>query len=619
VRTTSPSRVDAAVAALFVLAAALEALLVHRDTLGVLLLGLGGAPVLAVLAVRRSRPVLCLVVLTAFAVAGTVTQLVVWPRADDSGGVWIFAMLLACYSLGRHAQGPALLLGFLLPLTVVLVADVPTMTDWQLAGGVLFVTLFVGALPTLVGRLVQLRHGRLELLAEQRALILAEQQARRDAAVRAERLQATERLRPLLVDGLRELSTQAEQGADPAALELRARDLLGRTREEVVALTAPGAPASPSASPDPSPTVDHDRLLRAASQRWVVLGAGVVAVGLALETSYAARPDVSDWLVLAGSTCVGVPLAVLPWRPLPALVALWAAVVAFAHLVSPLSGTLSEPAVALSASFAIAVLASARRWAIVGLGVCLAGQALAIGTNDLVGAALLMALSWTGGLAVHEASRLVEQSRSNNALLADQERALAERAVIDERFRLARDVHDQIGHSLTVVALQAGAARRLARNDPTRARALLGTIAAAAREGVEAVDAVDGTAFSALLEHTRAAGLPVQADVADLETLAPEQRVVALRVVQEALTNVLRHAPGAEATVRVRRADRELEVLVTNSRSSGPGAGSGSRRGLPGLSERVEAAGGRLSWEHRPDGGFVVAARLPGALAETGR
>lgn len=615
VRVSSPNRVDAAVAVLFVLAAAVEAVVVHGGTPGPLALGLLGAPVLTTLAVRRTRAVLTLSALTGFATAGTLLQLAVWPDADDSGGVWIFAMLLACYSLGAHAKGRALVLGALLPLTVVLCADLPYDTGWALVNGVLFVTVFVGVLPTVVGRLVRLRRDRLAALAEQRKLILAEQRVRSEAAVLVERLRATERLRPALLDGLRGLAAQAEAGAEPGVLEESARALLTRTREEVLALTAPLPPPLEPVSPV---AVDHLRTVRAAASRWTVLGAGVISAGLALESVYAASPSISDSLTVLTSLAVGIPFALLAWRPMPSLAVAWIALWAFSRLVTPLDGTVSGVAAALAAAFAVAVL-TRRRTALTGLVVCLAGEVIGIGAQDPFGAGVLILLGWLGGVAVHEATRLVEQSRDNNRELADQQSVATQRAVVAERFRVARDIHDQIGHSLTVVALQAGAARRLSPFEPDRVRTLLDTIAAAARAGVDAAESNGVAGLPELLEHTRAAGLTVDVRIEDLQSLDGVSSAAAFRVVQEALTNVLRHAPGASATVEACRDGTGLVVMVANSPPAGGGTGTGSGRGLVGLRERLADVGGSVTWGERPDGGFAVRAVLPGVLQEVPR
>jgi signal transduction histidine kinase len=185
---------------------------------------------------------------------------------------------------------------------------------------------------------------------------------------------------------------------------------------------------------------------------------------------------------------------------------------------------------------------------------------------------------------------------------------------VDERLRLAREVHDQLGHSLTVIALQAGAARRMAASDPARVEQVMTTIAGAARDGLAAMAGPVETDLAAVLQRTRAAGLELTADLGVLaapEGLDAGTRAVATRVIQEALTNVLRHAPGAPVDVVVRAQGPDLTVEVRNGPPTGLRGQAGSGLGLAGLAERVGAHGGRLSWGALADGGFVVRAALP--------
>jgi signal transduction histidine kinase len=561
------------------------------------------------------RPVVPLCVIAVFAVVGTMIQSVMWPGDDAGGGVWLFALMFASYSLGAHARGRAVVLGGLLPLLVALAVDVPTMSGWALVNGVLFVTAFVGVLPTAVGRGVRVRQDRLRALDEQRELVLRGRQDEREAAVLAERLRTTERLEPALLDGLRTIADLAETGADPSDIEHDAHRLLGRTREMVVALTAPVQ------VPDfqvPSP-VDHLPALREAAQRWTVLAAGGMGAGLAVESTGALELSAPAWLAVVAAAAVGLPLALVWRRPLAALAVAWCAVVAFSRLVAPLDGSLSGTAFALAAAFAVALLCT-RRDAALGLLLCWLGQLVGVGTDDLFGEAALILVCWLGGLAVNDVSKLVEQSRVNNRLLTAQEAVLRQRAIVEERLRLAREVHDQIGHILTVVALQAGAARRIAASDPGRAREVMKTIAGVASEGMAAMTGRPrSTDLAGLLERTRKAGLTVHADIADLDApglLDPETREVACRIVQEGLTNVLRHAPGAAAVVTARQEGGAVTITLRNGRPSGAGATGGSGRGLVGLRERVTANGGELGWRRCEDGGFEVRAVLPARRLE---
>ncbi|MGN6088370.1 MAG: sensor histidine kinase, partial [Actinomycetales bacterium] len=187
---------------------------------------------------------------------------------------------------------------------------------------------------------------------------------------------------------------------------------------------------------------------------------------------------------------------------------------------------------------------------------------------------------------------------------------------------LARELHDQIGHSLTVVALQAGAARRLAASDPDRVALVMGTIASAAREGLTVLgdrplDDLEG-AVSVLLDRAGAAGLDVHAELPALSGRAlqgPVEREAAYRVIQEALTNVLRHAPGSTVEITAVHVGTEVVITVRNT-AADAGSDGGSGRGLPGLCERVAACEGELRWGPVEGGGFEVQAVLP-ALAET--
>jgi signal transduction histidine kinase len=603
------TRSDALLAAGFSLAGLVEAVWLHRHSPGLLAFTVCGAPLLTVLAMRRIRPALPLCVLAAFVVLGTTAQAVFWPDAAEGGGVWLFALMFASFSLGAYGHGRRLILGALVPLLVGLAVDLPTMSGWALGNGVLFLTTFVGVLPTAVGRIVQVRWERLAALDEQRDLITRGQDAQRAAAVLAERLRTTERLQPALIDGLRELADQADARADPGQIEQAARRLLARTREEVVALTA-RVEVRHSAAPPP---VDYLCTLRAEAQPWVVFAAGAIGAGLALESTGALQLSAPAWVAVIASAAVGLPLALLWWRPLLALALAWCAAVAFSRLVAPLDGSLSGTTYTLAAAFTVAALSS-RRGAVLGLVLCWLGQLVGVGADDPFGQAVIIVVCWFGGLAVNEVSKLVEQSRANNRLLAGQQSAAQKRAVVEERLRLAREVHDRIGHSLTVVALQAGAARRMAGTHPGRSRQVMATIATAALDGLSAMTGESATDVAALFERTRAAGLSLTADVADLDTpglLDPRIREVAYRIMLEGLTNVLRHAPGADAAVIVRRDDCAVSVTLHNGMSIRPGADPGSGRGLAGLREQVAARGGEVVWGSCADGGFEVRAVLP--------
>jgi signal transduction histidine kinase len=204
------------------------------------------------------------------------------------------------------------------------------------------------------------------------------------------------------------------------------------------------------------------------------------------------------------------------------------------------------------------------------------------------------------------------------------------RAVADERDRIARDLHDVVAHTLSVIVLQAGGGRRVAVEHPERAGAVLSSIEALGREALRdmrrllgVLRADEGAApppepqpslsrLDALVERVRAAGLAVEVCTeGEPRDLPSGVDLSAYRIVQEALTNVLRHARAERARVVVRYAPAGVEVEVTDDGTAGFSGGAGGGRGLLGMRERVSMFGGTFEAGPRPDGGFRVRAVLP--------
>jgi signal transduction histidine kinase len=203
-------------------------------------------------------------------------------------------------------------------------------------------------------------------------------------------------------------------------------------------------------------------------------------------------------------------------------------------------------------------------------------------------------------------------------------------AVADERARIARELHDIVAHSVGVIVVQAVGARRVFDRDPERAREALDSIERTARTALAdmrrslgvlrrddderalapqpGVDDLNG-----LIEQARAGGLTVELAVEGERVPLPQAiDLSAYRIVQEALTNVIKHAEAARARVTVRYLDHELEVEVADDGAGPPvGAADGSGLGIIGMRERVEAQGGRLHTGAGRDGGFLVRASLP--------
>ena len=228
-----------------------------------------------------------------------------------------------------------------------------------------------------------------------------------------------------------------------------------------------------------------------------------------------------------------------------------------------------------------------------------------------------------------ERARLEERAR----LLAAERDQQATIAAAAERARIARELHDVVAHSLSVVIAQADGGRYAAEQDPSQATAALDTIATTAREAQAEMRRAlgilreqPGAPFQpqpgvgelpALVARTREAGLAVELTAEGVaRDLPPAAAVTLYRVAQEALTNVLKHAgPGATATVTLRWEPDRVTLVVRDDGAGADAFDDGRGAGLVGMRERVEPRGGTLSAAPHPDGGFEVRAELPTAGA----
>ncbi len=233
----------------------------------------------------------------------------------------------------------------------------------------------------------------------------------------------------------------------------------------------------------------------------------------------------------------------------------------------------------------------------------------------LLWAGTWLVVPWSAGAVAHVRAGAAQQAR----------RDLMARAALEERIRISREVHDVAGHGFAVVAMQAGVALVVLDEQPEQVRASLEAIRVtsvrALRELRVVLDAVapahpdaspspgaDGARrLAALVDRARAAGLPVDLQAAD--GVPAELSGVVYAVVRESLTNVLRHAGETEAVVTVCRDGGQFVVTVTDRGRGGVPTDGG--RGLSGMRDRVESAGGSLTAGPRDGGGFTVTARLP--------
>jgi signal transduction histidine kinase len=343
---------------------------------------------------------------------------------------------------------------------------------------------------------------------------------------------------------------------------------------------------------------------------------------------------------LAANLVAAVALAApLAWRrvaPLAALSAIGlAAIVTGTFLTHPpdLVGTFATLALA---SFAVAAHEPRDR-ALVGLG---AMVAIVLGVSFVTGDAgaggmlfpiVVFGGVWVLGRVARGRAKLTAELAARARQL-ERERAQRERdAIARERARIARELHDVVAHSVSVMVVQAGAARRVLDRDPDASVGALGAVEATGREALTEMRRLLGILrpegedvdhspqpsldrLGALVARSRDAGLEVELrSEGEPGPLAPGVDLTAFRLVQEGLTNALKHAGRGPARVTLRWSDELLEVEIAN-RVDGEGAVRdallGSGQGLVGMRERVALCGGEL--RAGPVGrGFVVRARLP--------
>ena len=242
---------------------------------------------------------------------------------------------------------------------------------------------------------------------------------------------------------------------------------------------------------------------------------------------------------------------------------------------------------------------------------------------------LLLAVAWVLGTGVRERRALHEAQVGAALRELDLERERADRAAVEERLRISRELHDVLGHAMSVMVVQAGVAQHLLSSRPDQAADALARITETGRtsldelrrlltvirEGGQQVSSSSDPkgldALPALADEMTAAGLPVSLTCEVPGDLPAGIELAAYRIVQEALTNTLRHAGPAAATVVVRRVGSDLQIEVVDDGRGMTDPQRGPGRGLDGMGERVAVYGGELATGPSDDGGYRVSARIP--------
>jgi signal transduction histidine kinase len=366
----------------------------------------------------------------------------------------------------------------------------------------------------------------------------------------------------------------------------------------------------------------------------IVLAASVMALEVALSGDGPREPTTTTWLAAPAAALVALPLLARRRFPFAAAVAVWV-VAAFLSFVDGrlVPSMLVASVVGMVAAFLLGNLRD-EVLARTGLAVVLGGAALiAYNTPDaeageLVFTPVLFAIGWLAGYALRERAVQAEEAEQR-ALQAEREREVAARiAVAEERARIARELHDIVAHSVSVMVLQVGAVRH--------------KLPEALAEDTEALRGVERTGRTALAEMRRLLGamrhdgdeaeLSPQPGLDDLDRLADEVgraglpvrlhvdgkrfplprtlELSAYRIVQEGLTNALKHARAGRADVTIRYGRDDVQIEVRDD-GAGATASDGLGHGLVGIRERVKIYGGEMTAGVAPGGGFVLSTRLP--------
>jgi signal transduction histidine kinase len=378
----------------------------------------------------------------------------------------------------------------------------------------------------------------------------------------------------------------------------------------------------------------------------VVLAALSAAVGTALRANPPPPTGLRLWLEMPAIALTALGLLARHRFPFAAPAALWLTAAALSFVDGDLVP--SQPAILLAGMGAMLLLGNLRdsMRSLAGLAIGVVGAALVVGnqpshdTSELVFTPMLFAISWVAGFALRDRSIRTEAAEERAAQAERERESAARLAVAEERTRIARELHDVVAHALSVMVLQVSVVRRRRAADEETLEAL-GNVEQAGRAALvemrRLLDAMRSEGdpmqlgpqpglgdLDALLDEVRSTGLDVRLRVhGEQFDLSPVLDLSAYRIVQEGLTNTLKHAHARRADVDLRYGTSDLVVEVSDD-GRGPGSNGGSRvgngstsglgHGLVGIGERVNIFGGEMSAGPRTSigqNGFVLRARLP--------
>jgi signal transduction histidine kinase len=372
-----------------------------------------------------------------------------------------------------------------------------------------------------------------------------------------------------------------------------------------------------------------------AATRLLDVGIAVVVIGYAEFEVLSGTVSGPRWLLLLSGVLLGVPLV---WRrtyPWPVLITVFGTFwLLYAGQVSAL-GYLASAVAGLVAMYSFeSIVGTTSGW----IGFVLGYATLLVTSRvDIPGSAgwllILLGGSALAGRGIRSRRILIEQLHQTTQALQRSRSENARAAVAQERVRIAQELHDVIAHAVSVIVIQAGAAERVLDQNPDQAREPLRAVQKAGREALTELRRLLGVLrpdtdqpaslapqpgiadVPALAQHLTEAGLTVtMVRNGQPRTLPTGVELVAYRIVQEALTNVLKHSRAKSASVHIDYGSDVLSLKVDNDETSDAALNvteSDGGHGLLGMRERVTAYGGELQAGRDPDGGYSVRVRLP--------
>jgi signal transduction histidine kinase len=577
-------------------------------------------------------------------------------------------LLVALFAAEAHASprsvpwrgalaGSALLAGWV----GMDVFDAGTLADASLAAYAHALALAFGG----VGAGIALRDRRGDADRWERSVRALEQRAdeRIDLVVTEERTRIAaevESVVGVLLGGVRPLARRAKQApaeqleADMQSIQRRAQDALLELRRALHLLRGPEPGDTPPdrrvALPEVvkldarTATATHLDAAVAASRRtrlahalgWAAPVALLAALGLADQASTSqtfGAVDVPDPILgqpapwLTAVVCA-LPLLARRRAPVIATLAVFALVIARMLTYDLSALTFSQFYVVAAATF-LGVAHTKRKDAGIALTVagaatslaCMALEQVPYGAFAYSFAALLPTAAGVAGLLVRDRVATAARARRAHQRADEAQEQRAREQVLNERLKAARELHDVVGHAVTVINLQAAVAARYAARDLHAARTAAATVLEVAKDAERELAALTRlleaepppvASLEDVVARVRAAGVPITlVERLDDVALSLPLSLTIVRIVQEALTNVGRHAGRAPTTVSVLAEDATVTIEVTNGPPTRGGTGGGTGRGVAGMRERVEAYGGTLQAGPTAEGGWRVQAELP--------